>query len=112
MTVRVPFDGGVVVVVAPGTVVVVVVVAVVGGSVDAWLVGGEVDAGGSAEWPEEPHEDITIAAHARTAIVGVSRRRRPDTSVRLVPVAGGRSCRSPSSRSWVMPGASGRLVTS
>ena len=45
---RVPLDGGVVVVVAPGTVVVVVVVVVVlGGTVDAWLVGGEVDAGGS-----------------------------------------------------------------
>jgi hypothetical protein len=93
MIVRVPLDGGVVVVVAPGTVVApgrVVVVVVVGGSVDAWLVGGEVDAGGSAEWPEEPHEDITIAAHVRTAIVGVSRRCRLDTPVRLVPVASGR----------------------
>ncbi len=87
MTVRIPVDGGVVVVVAPGTVVVVVVDVVVGGSVEAGLVGGDVDAGGSVEWPDEPHEDTSIAAQAKRAIVGVSRRCEPDTETRLVPVA-------------------------
>lgn len=87
MTVRVPLDGGVVVVVAPGTVVVVVVDVVVGGSVEAGLVGGDVAAGGSVEWPDEPHEDSTIAAQARTAIAGDSRRCRADTMASLVPAA-------------------------
>ncbi|MGC8511854.1 MAG: hypothetical protein ACP5P1_02285 [Acidimicrobiales bacterium] len=85
MTVRVPLDGGVVVVVAPGTVVVVVVDVVLDGSVEAWLVGAEVDAGGSVEWPDDPHEDSTIAAQAKTTIVGVSRRCRADMMARLVP---------------------------
>ncbi len=87
MTVRVPLDGGVVVVVAPGTVVVVVVDVVIGGSVEAGLVGGDVDAGGSVEWPDELHEDITIAAKAKTAIAGVGRRCKHDTKARLVPAA-------------------------
>lgn len=83
---RIPLDGGVVVVVAPGTVVVVVVeveVVVVAGDE---VVGAVVDSGGRDDLAEEPHDAARVAVAIPAANTFPDfRQREASTASTLVP---------------------------